>query len=178
MRSAARGEFTVTTKARAPAAPARRRNSRRAASPKKTASPRLRAFARELGIGVERDERHVLRLEQPTDDLPDPAIATDDDMIGSSACSPRRHAVAMLDELDAAGQRTRADRQERREHHADADHRRRALGEFSRHKPVERAERDHDEGEFAGLRQQDRRLDRHGQRHAEQAARGKKDRTP
>ena len=61
----------------------------------------------------------------------------------------------------SAGQRTRADGQERREHHADAHHRGRSLRELAGHQPSEAAERDHDESEFAGLRQQDRRFDRH-----------------
>ena len=44
----------------------------------------------------------------------------------------------------------------------------RCLRDLIGHEPGDAAERDHDEGEFAGLGEQDRGLDRHAQRHAEQ----------
>ena len=103
------------------------------------------------------------------DGLPDPSEAADHHVIaqlGDLRLRRCRDRASMR--LKPLGDVAREDREQRRDHHAQARDRDRAGRHIQREKIVAAREADHDEGEFAGLRQQQRDLGGGRARHAKQ----------
>ena len=120
--------------------------------------PASRCSVDKRAVGVERDPGHVLAVEHARDRLPDAAEAADQDVIAQLGDLGVGNVEIVVVRLEPRGDMPGEDREQRRHHHAEPRDRDRAGRDVLRQEIVAAREPDHDEGEFAGLRQQQRDL--------------------